>query len=45
VEDEVKRETLNRRKVSSDMELNVMLAPGRYWERCLEARLADLVEQ
>ena len=39
-----KRETLNRRKVSSDTELNVVLAPGPYWERCLKARLMDLVE-
>ena len=41
----MKRETLNRRKVSSDMELNGILAPGRYWERCLKARLTDLVEE
>ena len=41
----LKRETLYGRKISSDMELTVMLAPGRYWERCLEARLADLVDQ
>ncbi|KIW29092.1 uncharacterized protein PV07_04932 [Cladophialophora immunda] len=34
--------TLNHRKVSNDMELNVVLAPGRHWERCLQARLADL---
>jgi hypothetical protein len=37
--------TQYRRKVSSDMELNVVLAPGRYWERVLRGRLADLVAQ
>lgn len=37
--------TVNRRKISNDMELNVVLAPGRYWECRLQARLADLVKQ
>ncbi|KIW22018.1 uncharacterized protein PV07_12576 [Cladophialophora immunda] len=41
----VKRETLNRRHLTSDTELDVVLAPGHYWERCLKARLADLVKQ
>jgi hypothetical protein len=41
----VKIGTMNSRKVSNDMELNVVLPPGLYWERCLKARLADLVEE
>lgn len=37
--------TQYQRKVSSDTKLNVVLAPGRYWERRLQARLTDLVAQ
>lgn len=37
--------TQYRRKISNDTELNVALAPGRFWERVLDGRLNDLVAQ